>query len=184
MHAAAFNAGASAVTSWLWQDQYYVWPLANATNGDSFYNGLHRWGVQPWLPYDAAVRPAYYALSALTRHFGPPPGAAAAASVTTGPASGGVAVAALKDAPNATGALGFRAVLLVNEGSTPATVSVTLSGYASAATLQRYCYDPATPPTDNQLLAPSGSYSGGGGAGAPLTDTLPARGVVVWSSAA
>lgn len=27
MHAAAFNAGISATTMWLWQDQYYVWPL-------------------------------------------------------------------------------------------------------------------------------------------------------------
>lgn len=40
--AALMNAGGSNSYLWLWQDQYYVWPLENSTNSDSFENGLHR----------------------------------------------------------------------------------------------------------------------------------------------
>jgi hypothetical protein len=158
-------------------DQYYVWPLENSTNGDSFYNGLHRWGQQPWLPYNTTVRPSYYVLATLSRHFGPRAAFGRAASVRTTGSAGGVAIAAL--AGNADDPT-FRAILLVNEGTAPVNVTVSLAAFGDSANgaLTRFAYDPAQVPSDNAPLPPSGSYTG---SGAPLQDTLPAGAVVVWA---
>eukprot|EP01084_Bolivina_argentea_P144667 253758_1 len=40
---AAINANASMTLTWAWADTWFPWPLSNTTNGDSFYNGLHKW---------------------------------------------------------------------------------------------------------------------------------------------
>lgn len=163
-------------------DQYYVWPLENATNGDSFYNGLHRWGQQPWLPYSTSVRPAYYALATLSRHFGPRAAYGRTCTAKTTGAAGGVAIAALAgcDTDNA-----FRALLLVNENGFRVNVTVALGAFLDgvspggrAEALLRFAYDPSQVPTDNAPLPPSGSYDG---SGAPLEDSIPAGGVVVWA---
>jgi len=98
--------------------------------------------------------------------------------------SGGVAIAALAGQ----GAdLTFRAVLLVNTNATAAAaVTVQLSQYVcncmGSQAMQRYAYDPANVPPSGAAplpLPPSGTYDG---SGAPLTDTVPAGGVVVWST--
>jgi hypothetical protein len=159
-------------------DQYYVWPLENSTNGDSFYNGLHRWGQQPWLPYNITVRPSYYVLATLSRHFGPRTAFGRATSVRTTGYAGGVAIAALMgntDDPT------FRAILLINEGAAAVNVTVSLEAFGDGANgvLTRFAYDPAQVPSDNAPLPPSGSY---GGSGVPLQDTLPAGAVVVWAA--
>jgi hypothetical protein len=180
--AALMNAGASNSFLWLWQDQYYVWPLNNMTNGDSFDNGLHRWGLQFWGPLSTGVRPAYYSMNIMTRFLRPPPGRSTANTVTvTGlqPGSGVIAAAIGTDT--------YRAVLLVNEANTTASVKLSLTGYlaadagANAASasipMSRYLYDPANVPSDTLPIPSSGSYPGDG---SPIEDTLPPRGVVVW----
>lgn len=166
-------------------DQYYVWPLENSTNGDSFYNGLHRWGQQPWLAYNTTVRPAYYVLATLSRHFGPRVPFGRASSVRTTGSSSGVAIAALAgnaDDPS------FRAILLVNEGPAATNVTINLASFISSnvasdggsatPALTRYAYDPAEVPSDNAPLPPSGMYNG---SGMPLQDFLPVGAVVVWA---
>ena len=42
--------------------RYYAWPNNHNSGHDSFYDGLHRWGLMPWLPYDVNVRPAWCVL--------------------------------------------------------------------------------------------------------------------------
>jgi hypothetical protein len=74
MHAAAANRGASAVTSWLLEDQYYAWPVSNTTNTDSFYNGLQRCGTAGWLPYTTDIHPSRYVLAASLGTSGQSPG--------------------------------------------------------------------------------------------------------------
>jgi hypothetical protein len=177
-HAAAVNAGASSTFVWLWQDQYYVWPLENATNSDSFANGLHRWGLQLWLPDSLAVRPAFYAHGILARFLRAPQGAAHAASVpVAGVAPGSIVGAAITGTP-ALGRPDYRAVLVVNEGQAPANVTVALSG-AGGGTFFRYLFDPAAPPSDALPVQPSGSAPG---PVSQLTDTLPARAFAVWAT--
>ena len=177
--AAAINAGVSNTFVWLWQDQYYVWPLENSTNGDSFQNGLHRWGLQFWLPDSVAVRPAFYAHSILTRFLRAPQGAAHAASVPVAGVSPGGAVGAAITGTQAAGRPEYRAVLVINEGQAAADVTVDLSSSGSAP-FYRYLYDPAHTPTDALPVQPSGTAQG------PvhrITDTLPARAFVVWATA-
>ena len=177
-HAAAMNAGASTSWLWLFQDQYYVWPLENVTNSDSFVNGLHRWGLEFWLPDSLDVRPAYYAYTILTRFLRAPQGSTNAATVTvTGqqPDTGVIsaAITGIGNRPD------YRAILLVNEGNSTININVNLvDSNSNSPTYYRYIYDPANPPTNTQLVPSSGNYSGTG----PITDTLPPRGVVVWAT--
>ena len=178
--AAAVNAGASNTFVWLWQDQYYVWPLENSTNGDSFSNGLHRWGLGSfWLPDSLTVRPAFYAHSILTRFLRAPQGATHAASVpVAGTAPGGIVAAAITGTP-ALGRAEFRAVLIINEGTTAAAnVTINMRG-SGGSTFSRFFFDPASVPTDNQPVGPSGTLLG------PvdrLSDTLPPRAFAVWAT--
>ena len=182
--AALMNAGGSNSFLWLWEDQYYVWPLENATNSDSFDNGLHRWGLSYWLPDSADVRPAWYAFTILTRFLRAPAAAAAEALATatvTGVGGGGaVIVAAVAGLPGGA-APGYRAFLLINEGATQASVAVAVSG-GSAEPLRRVSYNPAAPPRNGATLVPP--------SGSPwpdslqwLNDTLAPREVAMWVSA-
>lgn len=182
--AAAMNAGASNTFLWLWQDQYYVWPLENATNSDSFQNGLHRWGLQYWLPDVAdAARPAYYAVSTMSSFLRAPQGANYARSCTiSGNTPGGIVASAVSGSASL-GRPEYIALLLVNEGETAAAVTVSVMPAAATGKLCRYLYDPAAVPTDMQPLACSGSMAGLSLSGGVVTDTLPARAVAVWASA-
>jgi len=177
--AAAINAGASNTFVWLWQDQYYVWPLENATNGDSFSNGLHRWGLQFWLPDSLVVRPAFYAHSILTRFMRAPQGATFAASVpVAGVTPGGIVSAAISGLAGSSRAE-YRAILIINESNTEQAVRMGVRG-GSAAVFSRYMYDPASVPTDNSPIGPSGTVQGA--QSFTLTDTVPPRAVVVWAT--
>ena len=179
-HAAAMNGGASSTHLWLWQDQYYIWPLENATNSDSFANGLHRWGLAFWLPDSLAVRPAYYCHTILTRFLRPPPGAAVVASIQVqGSEPGTGVVGAAVSGSAGTGRPDYHAILLINEGDAAVNISLTLAGGAAPdSPMTRYAYDPANVPTDGQLIGPSATFSGG----ALLLDSLPPRSVVVWTT--
>ena len=181
--AAAMNAGAANTFLWLLQDQVYAWPLENTTNNDSFDHGLHRWGLSFWLPDQVEPRPAWYAHDLLTRFLRPPQGAAGVQSFRMGGAvpGAGVVGAAVAGSAAGGGRPDYTAVLLVNEGAAPVRVEVAMAGAgAGRAPLQRYLYDPAAPPHGGAGVAPSGSRPFDG---APLVDTLPPGGVVVWASA-
>lgn len=73
----------------------------------------------------------------------------------------------------------YRAVLLVNEGTASAVVQVSLQGTPTPASWTCFAFDPAFPPTDNQPIGPSGSLPSGVNV---IVDTLPPRGVVVWTT--
>lgn len=185
MNAAAINAGASATTMWLLRDQYYVWPLENASGHDGFYNGLHRWGVQPWLPYATTVRPAWYVVDMLMRLMGPLEGRHGVTAVVSSPQTGQVAVAAVGDSDETYGCQ--RAMMLVNEGATATAVDIHLldavSGTCAAGTtLYRYVYDPAAVPANSLPLPAGRSLQLPTGSNCTLSDSLPAGSVVVWST--
>jgi hypothetical protein len=115
----------------------------------------------------------------LSRYFGPRVQLSTVSSVATTTFSDGVAIAAL--AGNADD-LGFRAVLLVNENDVPVNVTVSLVNFVcncGSQQLSRFAFDPAVPPTNNELIPSSALYDG---SGAPLSDSLPAGGVVVWAA--
>eukprot|EP01084_Bolivina_argentea_P188466 324444_1 len=66
---AALNANVSMTLVWAWEDIWFPWPLSSQAGSDAFYNGLHRWGFQYWLPYNTSVRPGYYAITLLTKYL-------------------------------------------------------------------------------------------------------------------
>lgn len=176
--AALMNAGASNSFLWLWQDQYYVWPLENVTNSDSFQNGLQRWGLQYWLPDSSGVRPAYCAYTIMTRFLRAPEGASYVSTVPVTGVTPGSVVAAAITGTEASGRPDYRAILIVNEGTTPVNVTIAIES-GSPAIMSRYAYDPVNPPTGPGLVGPSASVPG---SSAQITDTLPARGMAVWAS--
>jgi len=72
--AAMTNAGAQSSLVWLLFDQQYVAPLDSKYNKDSFYNGVHRWGITKW-PHDSVPNPenpypAWYAFSMMSKYLG------------------------------------------------------------------------------------------------------------------
>jgi len=139
----------------------------------------------PWLPYDLNVRPAWYAVSTLMRHLGPPLGVNTTVSVTTSTFVGAVAIAAVGGGDGV--AACHRAFLLVNEGGVDASVQVNISGLAvpshcanaDAVTLQRYAYDPSNVPTDNQPIGPT---KGASATASVINDVLRPGAVVVWAT--
>ncbi|MDD5053133.1 MAG: hypothetical protein PHO27_10420 [Sulfuricurvum sp.] len=72
--AAFTNEGVQTSLVWLLFDQQYVAPLEVTTNKDSFYAGVHRWGLTKW-PHDNVVDsespyPAWYAFSMMSKYLG------------------------------------------------------------------------------------------------------------------
>ena len=181
--AALMNAGAASSFVWIWSDQYYVYPLQNQTNADSFYNGLQRWGLSFWPAYSTDVRPGFYSQSILTRFLRPPQGAETVSTTrVNGGLAGGVWAAAVIGLT--TTRPDYHAILLVNEGQTQVNVTVDIVGGNtspdSLPSLQRYAYDPANPPDDmGSMVLASGSVPVGTSV---LVDSIPPRGVVVWAS--
>lgn len=70
--AAFTHAGAQSSLLWILFDQKY--PSSKVTNKDSFYNGVHRWGLvrspQDELPNAGEPYPAWYAFSLMSRYLG------------------------------------------------------------------------------------------------------------------
>jgi len=72
--AAFIDEGVQTSLIWLLFDQQYVSPLDKNYNKDSFYNGVHRWGLTKW-PYDSVPNPkqpypAWYAYSLMSKYLG------------------------------------------------------------------------------------------------------------------
>jgi len=72
--AAFTNEGVQTSLVWLLFDQQYVTPLDKNYNKDSFYNGVHRWGLTKW-PHDSIANhknpyPAWYAFSMMSKYLG------------------------------------------------------------------------------------------------------------------
>jgi hypothetical protein len=115
----------------------------------------------------------------LSRYFGPRVQLSTASAVATTGYMNGVAIAGLAGNSND---LAFRALLLVNENTAHVNVTVSLANFVCNCgdqQLSRFAFDPAAPPSNNELIPQSGAYDG---SGAPLSDLLPAGGVVVWAA--
>lgn len=122
-----------------------------------------------------------YAWSLVSRTLRAPAGAQVTMSVNvTGVTPGGIIAAAVSGTP-ALGRPDYRAVLLINEATSGSPLSVTaeLTGVPSPSTWQRFAYNPATPPTDNLPIGPSGTLPAGT---MVISDSLSPRSVVVWAT--
>ena len=168
INAAAINAKAQNTLIWLYEDQYYTWPLENKSGVDSFYNGLHKWGTQYWLPNNTDLRPSWYSYTMMTRFLG---GAGTQVYDTT-KSLNGIRISATKQAD------GNWSVMVVNSNTTSQDISVNFTS-AINKTLYRHLYDPNNLPQGDGIIGASAKYTN---VSTAFTDTLPARGVAIYTS--
>ena len=176
--AASINAGNQSSFIWLLFDQQYVSPLDRNTSADSFYDGVHRWGIAKW-PHDPTQTaptfpyPHWYAFSMMSRLL---PGKGAGSETYRTTNNQGVVLSALKTKVN------DYSVLLVNKNSNATAYHLLLrpSGLNNR-TLYKYVYDSLRVQVaeDAQLIKSSETFKN---VRDTLIDTLPARGVVILST--
>ena len=176
--AASLNAGNQSSFLWLLFDQQYVSNDASSvqtvTNTDSFYGGVHRWGVWKW-PYDTLELPQqpyphWYAFSLLSRYLGGRSGSRTLAAQ----GSAGVVAAATRPAG------GELTILLVNITTQEQPVEVHFDRPLNR-TLYRFMYVP-----DDIHVDPSGQMIGYNRVDERVqdsfTDELPAHAVVLYTT--
>ena len=175
--AASINAGNQASIIWLLLDQQYVsvdLSNVNTAHGqDSFYHGVHRWGLCKW-PADEIDQPTHpyphwYAFSLLSRALGGRNGTASHPVTFDGQVVG----AATSQGEDAS-------IVVVNLSHALETVAVRLAGRL-ARPLRRFVYDPGVvvPAEDAALLKPSKWVQP---PGQGFSDVLPPRAVVVYTT--
>ena len=176
--AASLNAGHQSSFLWLLFDQQYVSDNASSvqlvTNADSFYEGVHRWGVWKW-PHDTLESPQepyphWYAFSLLSRYLGgrnhtrvlAAQGSAEVVAAATRPAGGDVTI------------------LLVNTTAKEQPVEVRLDRPLNR-TLYRYMYVP-----EDIRVTPTGEMIGYSRVDERVTeaftDDLPEGAVALYST--
>lgn len=151
--AASINAGAQTSLLWLLFDQQYVSPLDTLTlPRDSFYNGIHRWGVWRYpgdsLANAALPRPSWYAFSLMSRYLGGGPGTISLPTTVQG-----AGVHAAATSPNGSES----SCLIVNGSAVIRTVKVIFSRPLRRA-LYAYSYTPGEVGVDSSgKLIPYGA---------------------------
>jgi hypothetical protein len=164
--AASINAGLQTSMQWLLFDQLYVAPIERGDGKDGFHLGVHRWGACKW-PHDSiddptSCYPQWGVVRIMSKYMSGRNGTKSL--ITEG--DGNLKVAATmpqgKDL----------SVLVVNTSGKPQTFSLKIDGGGQRSPLYRHIYDPQHP------LAPDKPVR----LGPRLKDTIPARGVAVYST--
>ncbi len=176
--AASINAGNQTSQIWLLFDQQYVsTDTSNVnewTSGDSFYKGVHRWGICKW-PRDTIDNPTHpyphwYVFSLMSKYLGGGPGTKTYHTSS----SGGVYLSAVKH-PS-----GDWTFMVVNGTHDEKNVTIE-PGLNLDREVYRYLYDPsAIMPT--QAAAVLGYDKTFPKSGATISDTLAARAVALYST--
>lgn len=163
--AAFINGGCQTSLLWILLDQKYP---GECTNQDSFYRGVHRWGLAPWphddVPDATVPRPAWTAFGLMSRILGGGPGYRSLR--TEGEPDLHIAAIAQPD--------GHYAFQIVNAAHTERSFEVRCD-QPLRGTLERFTYDPAVirPEPDGRLPAADGTVAIDGG----WSDRIPALGV-------
>ncbi len=166
---AFLNAGAQTSLLWIFNDQYYPYPLKYITNGDAFVDGLHKWGLFPWLPDSRKVRPAWFAFTMMSRLMG---------------GGDGVEVYESNGTKNlhiaATGQNGKTLnMMVVNESPNGQDFDISIKGHIKSP-LYHYIYDPARiknrqiPPVLNPTRVQSSNHK-------KIKDHIPPKGIIIYS---
>ncbi len=170
--AAFTNAGAQTSLIWILFDQKY--PASRTTNKDSFYNGVHRWGLTK-SPQDSIENagdpyPSWYAFSMMSKYLG---GRAGSVTFKTR-STDSLYVVATRPFGKET------SIMVVNAAHSPRKFSLDLSRQIDV-TLNRCLYDPAKIkvskaqqmlPFDKQFKKVKSNFK----------DELPARGVAIYTT--
>ncbi|MCP4313023.1 MAG: hypothetical protein GY790_17325, partial [Bacteroidetes bacterium] len=172
--AASLDARIQTTMIWLLFDQLYTAPAHEATNGNSFYKGVHRWGTVRW-PHDdledaSKPYPAWYAYSMLSRYLGGGEGS----KVYESEGQHGLHINAVRQKD------GSLSLLVINSNASEKAFRVQLSKSLHCK-LERHLYDPAriSPGKDAAIPGVDRIF---GHVEDEFTDTLPAGAVAVYVS--
>lgn len=169
--AAFMNTGVQTSLIWILFDQKYGF---DTTSKDSFYKGVHRWGLAKW-PRDTVEDPTFpypswYSFSLMSKYLGGRGGT----EVYKTAGDKGIHISAVRR-PG-----GDWSFLIVNSNHEPCEFSVNLSQPLSIS-LYRYLYDPAViEPTEEAAMI--GFDKNLNNVESTFSDRLPSRGVAVYST--
>lgn len=161
VNAAIINAGAQSSLIWIFNDQYYPYPLKYITNGDAFLDGKHSWGLFPWLPENRGVRPAWHAFTLLSRLMG---GEGTKVYATRG--TDYLHIAATKHSDENV------SMLLVNESKVDLKFGIQLSKSLNKP-IFKYLYDPEKMPRAQHERINAANL---------VTGHIPPKGVLIYST--
>lgn len=171
-NAAFLNAGAQTTMLWILNDQYYPHPLKYISNGDAFEDGLHKWGLFPWLPDNLAVRPAWYAFTMMSRLMGGGNGT----KIYKTHGSENLHIAATGQGGSTSAYDRCRTAIMVVNGDNKGHDYSLVINDKSGKARYRYLYDPAR---IKKRLQPPILISQ---QKIPKTDHLPANGMVIYTN--
>jgi hypothetical protein len=166
----AMNAGAETSMLWLFADQHYAWPIHETTNTDSFESGCHRYGLLPWHPERALVRPGWYSFALASRALA---GGGRVHNVSVD--HEGIHAGVVSHAH------GEATALLVNATEAPATIHLDFAPLQGKSALRRYVVDPARLPDDPFAFTDEGEIKTSHAASA-LVEVVPSGAVVAVTS--
>jgi len=168
------NSGAQTSLIWLLMSQLYPAPLEHADSNDSFYNGVHRWGLTRW-PHDSQPDstkpyPAWYAFSMMSRYL---PGRNGTEVLQTANEDS-LYITSIKLPGKGI------SILVVNASHKAQKFEVKFD-IKQELTLYRHLYDPAkvTVAEDAEIIKKDKDYSLTGDI---FGDELPARGTAVYTT--
>lgn len=169
--AATLNAGIQTSLLWALFDQQYVPPRADTPMGDSFFDGVLRWGLARWsrdiIDEQESPYPPYYAWTMMCRYLG-----GSHAQVLGTKCSGDVFLSAVRQQD------GKISLLAVNGRKETVPISIRISSPLNR-TLRRYLYDPAcVKATPEATMLPSDKTFQ---VADRLDDSIPALGVAVYT---
>ena len=167
--AAFMNAGAQTSLLWTLFDQQ--WPNNDTTNGDSFYNGMHKHGIAPSLLESEIPRKSYYVFSMISKYMG---SKGTKVYKTTG--NDGVYVAASKTLT------GDWNVLVVNTNQNEQDFNLNFSTGINRD-FYRHLYDPMTQVATSaaMMIYADKTYEQ---VSKSISDLLPAGGVAIYTTRA
>ncbi len=172
--AAFIKAGAQSSLIWLLMDQQYVEPLTNADGKDSFYDGVHRWGLTKW-PHDKIENPsepypAWYAFSMMSRYLGGRNGTKVLKTTN----ADSLYVVATKPGEN------DFSVMIVNASHQPQKFEAVFTEEIKT-TLRKHLFDPANIRVDEkaEIIEAGKEFKDIQNI---LEDEIPSRGVAIYTS--
>lgn len=173
--AAFTNAGVQNSMIWILFDQQYPNPRNKTNNGDSFVEGVHRWGVAKW-PHDSIENPthphpSWYSFSMMSRYLGGRNGSV----VYHSEGAEKMYVVCSKDGN------GDVNVMVVNANHEPKPFTLNFKESVGKRDFYRHSFDPNNLTVDEAALVPPVDKVVKK-VSTKISDVIPSRGVVIYTT--
>lgn len=171
---AGINSSAQTMFLWLLFDQQYIGPLASENNPtDSFYNGIHKFGL---IRHDNSTRPSYYGFSLLSKYI---PGRSMDGTISSRSfettSEGIIKISAVRSDS------GDLSILVINTTYEGQSVKINLLNGSSQKTIYRYLHNHGVDYSylNDNLIPFDKSFEGDI---TQFQDIIPAKSVAIYST--